>query len=296
MSNVYPLLLKLTANRQFINDFVAAKDQCFALGVIEERKQLLGLLALRPSKIIPSEIMNAGVNVGHSLLGNTNFEVVHFAFEFYGFGTYNVLVNPNNPLAQAVLRLMIDSGEYFFLAIVPDQGVTAFRSTMGRESLAGLKNNLARIQHSTTDDVQYQRAVRQFQQHPTPPGQLLNWVCRDNVGYLDLTSDRLDMRPAALRAGAISSSEDASRIAEQRAIAELLDGKFNDLVRAGVGDDLMLMAHMAPEMPLFKRLMDLSGEGGVSALCGAYPGLYRFAKLLEMIAAGIRSGDIEVPR
>ncbi len=296
MSNVTPLLPKLTTNRQFIDDFLAAKAPCFALGMIEERKQKLGLLALRPGENIPPKIIRPGFNFGHSLLGNHHFEVVHFAFEFYGFGTYNVLVNPSNPLAQAVLAAMIDRGEYFFLAIGPDQGVTAFRSELGQKSLAGLTDNLARIQRSTTNDVQYQQALRQFQKQPFPPGRLLTWVCRDNAAYLDLTDDRLEMAPSPSRGRGAPPGEDNYRVAEQRAIAELLDGKVIDLLRAGVGDDLMLMAHMAPEMPLFKRLMDISGAGEMNDLCAAYPGLHRFAKLLELVAAGIQSGDIEVPR
>ncbi len=197
MSNVYPLLPKLTANRQFIDDFVAARAPCFALGMIEERRQKLGLLTLRPDAIIPPEVMEAGFNFGHSLLGNDHFEVVHFAFEFYGFCTYNVLINPNNPLVQTVLDTMITSGEYIFLAIMPDQGVTAFRSKIGQENLEGLRENHERIRSSTTNDVQYQQALKLFQKHPFPPGQLLNWMCRDNVGYLDLMTDCLEMTPAA---------------------------------------------------------------------------------------------------
>jgi hypothetical protein len=296
MGNLYPLLPKLTANRQFIDDFVAAKAPCFALGMIEERKQKLALLALRPGEIISHEIMEPGFNFGHSLLGNADCEVLHFAFEFYGFGTYNVLLNPNNPLVRTVLRAMIVVGEYFFLAIGPDQQVTAFRSEIGQENLAGLKDNLARIQCSTTNDVQYQRALRLFQKHPFPPGRLLTWVCRDNIAYLDLTTDRLEMAPAVPRGEVVPPGEETYRVDQRRALAELLDGKITELVRAGVGDDFTLMALMAPEMPLFKRLMDISGEGGMNDLWTAYPGLYRFAKLLELIAVGIQSSDIKMPQ
>ncbi len=264
--------------------------------MIEERKQKLGLLALRPGKDIPPEITEPGFNFGHSLQGNAHFEVVHFAFEFYGFGTYNVLINPNNPLAQAVLGAMIDSGEYFFLAIGPNQGVTAFRSEIGKETLAGITDNLARIKRSTTSNAQYQQALNQFQKHPFPPGQLLSWVCRDNVGYLNIASDRLEMTPASTRGETLSASDNIYRVAQRQALAELLDGKINDLLRAGVTDDFMLLSHMAPVMPMFKRLMDLSDGDGMNDLCAVYPGLYRFAKLLELIAARIQSGDIEVPR
>lgn len=201
MSNVHYFLPKLAVNRQFIDDFVAAEAPCFALGMIEERKQTLGLLALRPDEIIPPEIMSRGFNFGHALFGNDYFEVIRFAFEFYGFGTYNVLVNPNNPLVQAVLAAMIDSGEYFFLAIGPDQDVTAFRSEIGPESLAGLTANLTRIQSSATTDVQYQQALRQFQKCPSPPGRLLAWECRDNIAYLDIKDDRLEMTPSSPHGG-----------------------------------------------------------------------------------------------
>jgi hypothetical protein len=35
-----------------------------------------------------------------------------------------------------------------------------------------------------------------FEKNPQPAGTLLNWVCRDNVEYLDLTKDRLELTPA----------------------------------------------------------------------------------------------------
>ena len=91
------------------------------------------------------------------------------------------------------------------------------------------------------------------------------------------------------------TGDDSYHADQRRALAEQLDGKVNDLMRAGVSDDSTLLAYMALELPLFKRLMDISGKGGMNDLVNAYPGLYRLAKLLELIAAGIQSGDIEVP-
>ncbi len=103
MSNVYPFLPKLTMNGQFIRDFIAEESPCFALGLVEERKQQCGFLALRPDEVIPPEISAVGFNFGHALLGTAEFEVIQFAFQFYGFETYNVLVNPNNHLVKRVL-------------------------------------------------------------------------------------------------------------------------------------------------------------------------------------------------
>ena len=196
MSNVHRLLPRLRVNGRFIQDFIAAEPPCFALGLVEERKQRCGFLALRPDEAIPPTVCAAGFNFGHSLLGNAAFEVIHFAFEFYGFETYNVLANPNNPMVQTVLSTMIESGDYFFFAISANGNATAFRSEIGQANLAGLKAHLPRVQNSTTTDAQYRQSLSQFAKSPLPAGRLLNWVCRDDVDYLDLTRECLDLSPA----------------------------------------------------------------------------------------------------
>jgi hypothetical protein len=88
----------------------------------------LRFVALRPGRVIPREVSNRGFRFGHGMLGNDNFEVIHFAFQSYGFETYNALINPNNPLARAVLTAMVESGDYFFFALDSAQSPTAFRS------------------------------------------------------------------------------------------------------------------------------------------------------------------------
>jgi hypothetical protein len=139
-------------------------------------------LALRPEEAIPPDVTSARFSFGHC--------------HFYGFNTYNVLVNPNNPIVQTVLTTMIESGDYFFFALGADEHVAAFRSEIEETNLCGLETNLPRIRRSTTTDAQYRQAISSFVKHPQPPGVLLHWVCRDNVAYLDLTEDRLEMTPA----------------------------------------------------------------------------------------------------
>ena len=185
----------LTINRSFIHEFIAAEPPCFALGMVESLGHRHGLLALRPGEDIPSAILDQGFNFGHSLLGNDAFEVIHFAFEFYGHKTYNGLINPSHPVAQAVLTRMIETGDYFIFALGASGGVTTFRTEIGQEALSGLKANWSRITHSTTSDPQYRRSVSSFACHPEPAGPLLEWVCRDDPGYLDLSTDRLDLTP-----------------------------------------------------------------------------------------------------
>jgi hypothetical protein len=196
MRKVQPFLPKLTVNRPFMSAFLSEKTPCFALGLVEERKRPYAFLALRPDESIPPETTSRGFRFGHSLIGNADYEVVHFAFEFYGFQTYNVLLNPNNKLVRAVLTRMVESGDYFIFAVDPNNSAASFRTDIGQGDLAGLKANFPRIQRSVTTHAQYRKAVASFARNPDPPGGLLDWVCRDSVESLDLTKDRFELTPA----------------------------------------------------------------------------------------------------
>jgi hypothetical protein len=48
-------------------------------------------------------------------------------------------------------------------------------------------------------------------------------------------------------------------------------------------------------MATFKELLDSTTYEQLNMLCEAYPGFYRFAKLLEQLAQGITDGRISVP-
>ena len=193
MNNILPTLI---VNSQMIRDFMAAAVPCCALGLVEEGNRSYAFLALRPHVPIPSGITAAGFNFGHALLGTSEFEVIQFAFEFYGFETYHVLLNPSNPVVQTVVNSMMEDGEYFIFAVDSDAGVTTFRTDVGRSALAGLRDNLLRIRHSTTNEAQYERALAQFRHHPTPPGKVLNWVCRDSFDSVNPGDDPLEMTPS----------------------------------------------------------------------------------------------------
>jgi hypothetical protein len=193
MSNVSPLLPKLALNRRFAQDLLAARAPSCGIGVVEERRQLYALLALRPGAIIPDGLSARGFEFGHALYGNARYEVIHFAFEFRGFDTYHVLLNPSDPLVRSVVQRMVDRGGYFILALDPCQRVTAFRAELGNNSLVSLVDNFPRIMLSSTTDAQYQKALAQFRRNPDPPGTVLEWVCREDLSYLDLTEDRIEL-------------------------------------------------------------------------------------------------------
>ena len=196
MHKIAPQLPTLTVNRPFIAEFVGSDTPCFTLGVVEVEDQECGLLALRPSERIPPEVSGIGFSFGHSLYGSRTYEVIHFSFMFYGFQTYNVLVNPNNPLVQKVLDMMIASGDYFFFLVDADNHVVTFRSEIGNDLLSELKSNNARLKSSVTTHEQYQKALTGFSKNPRPEGIMLNWVCRNGLKYLDLSEDRVDLFPS----------------------------------------------------------------------------------------------------
>jgi hypothetical protein len=196
MSAPQPVRPALVVNRLFMQAFLAADAPCLALGMVEEQQRLCGMLALRLDEAIPAAIADRGFEFGHTLFGNTTFVVLHFVFAFPGFQTYNVLINPNNLVVQAVLRTMLDDGDYFFFALQPQGQVTAFRAEIGSDSLAVLRANRTRLQTSATTDAHYQQALTAFAAHPEPPGVLLPWVCRETGAALDLTTDRLTLTPA----------------------------------------------------------------------------------------------------
>ena len=120
---------RLTVNRQFMSDFLAAETPCFTLGLVEERKGQCRLHGAPSGRALPPAISDAGFRFGHSLYGNADFEAVRFAFQFYGFKTYNILVNPNNPISDRSGRDGRERRSFFFA--VSDGSATAFWSEIG---------------------------------------------------------------------------------------------------------------------------------------------------------------------
>lgn len=77
-------------------------------------------------------------------------------------------------------------------------------------------------------------------------------------------------------------------------LAQTIDQWVKAIERQGGGDaELLQGAHM--HMPTFKQLLDTASQEQMDSLCKNYPGLYRFAKLLEALAQGIQDGTVKVP-
>ena len=189
MSEVYPLLARLSVNRQFMSDFLSAETPCFALGMLEERKRCCGFFVLRPNEVIPPEISDAGFLFGHGLIGNADFEVVHFAFHFYGFKTYNVLVNPNNPLVQTVLTAMVEGGSLVLLALTTRRGSLHSGRNSGKRTWPDSSTNLPRIRRSAATEAQYRRRGHPAEE-PRPSRCAAKWVCQI-TSIVDVSKDSL---------------------------------------------------------------------------------------------------------
>lgn len=195
MGEVHNFLPRLTVNKLFIQDLMAAQSPCFALGYVEDRGEKCGFIAMKPEISIPNQVTNQGMNFGHSVLGTEKYKVLHFGFEFYGHTTYHGLVPAGNPIIQAVISTMIETQDYFFFAINPDQTVTAFRSQFEVQDLAGLRTNQEQFGREHCSLEQYEKAVDAFTKNPNPPGQVMQWACRYNWDYLDIKKFPLDLTP-----------------------------------------------------------------------------------------------------
>jgi hypothetical protein len=192
-SNVHTLLSKLTINGSLVGELMAAETPAFALGVVEERKSLCGMFALHLDSALPEEVSKQGFRFGHALIGNDNYIVVQFIFEFYGFARYEVLVNPSSPVVRHVLQRMVESGEYMFFAISREGRATVFKSEGSGSDLSGLQVNWPKILKADTSETQYAEAVAAFERRHD--GEVMTWICRNEMEHLDLTDDRLELTP-----------------------------------------------------------------------------------------------------
>ena len=186
----------LMVNRGFMSAFADEAAPSLAPAIVEMENARCALIALRLSKPIPRSISGTGFEFGHALIGTKTWEVVHFAFTFSGFATFHGLLNPSNPIVQAVLAIMVETGNYVFFALDSERSALVLRAPMGVESLAGLKKNLTRLRKSRTSEAQYRSALMHFEVDPQPPGIMLNWVCRAETGALEPQRDPLVLRSA----------------------------------------------------------------------------------------------------
>ncbi len=180
---------QLTINRKFMLAFADEDAPCVAPAFVVTQGSRCAMLGLRLSEPLPHSLSGGSFEFGYALRGTSSWEVVHLVFTFSGFLTFHALLNPSDPVVQAVLAIMVETGRYMVFVLEPDQSVLAFHAPMDGDSLASLKGHLARLRKSSTTEAQYRSALAQFEQDPQPPGVVLDWVCRGERNALEPQRD-----------------------------------------------------------------------------------------------------------
>jgi len=81
---------------------------------------------------------------------------------------------------------------------------------------------------------------------------------------------------------------------KQKQLAETIASFIQTIERQGGGDE-EIVVQAFDYMATFKQLLDTTTHEQMDQLCETYPGLYRFAKLMEQLAQAIQDGTIRVP-
>lgn len=188
-------LANLTLNTSFVRELISEEGPCFALGHVEEEGEVKGCFALKPEKVLPQASTQQGFCFGQSVLAFKDIPVFHFAFEFYDDETFNGLVTTDNPVVQSVLETIIKTQDHFFLVFNSDSSLIAFKHGSTSRTLIDIESNYEKFKDTECSTDDYEEAVQWFAKNPHPEGQIMKWVCRDNIDYLDLSTDRFDLNP-----------------------------------------------------------------------------------------------------
>jgi hypothetical protein len=184
---------------------------------------------------------------------------------------------------------------------------------------------VARVMRLVTDELEFlpvygEQLARWYQSQPTPgqfidldrmTRQLDRWreilqqqlaLAQElNLGTIDKVLAKSDHElAAALLSGDMkfppaNDTNEALVAAARVQIATVIDLQMQPLIETRA-DDLTVLGEMRGTMAGFKQLMDTASPAEVQSLMQRFAGLYRFAHVLERIAAGIQSGDIPVPK
>jgi hypothetical protein len=182
----------LIFNDQLVRALQKPSVPCGVLGFLEERGTAAPFMAVRLGAPLEPQPGSRALQFGHTLLGEPGAEVIQFGVTFFEISTYHLLVNPRNPLVQALVSRILVTGSYFVFVIGPELRTIVFRADLDREDLKQLAEDRRRCDGAKTNAAQYQATVARFARSLVPPGELLEWV-PGNAGYLDFTQHHLEM-------------------------------------------------------------------------------------------------------
>ncbi len=122
-----------------------------------------------------------------------------------------------------------------------------------------------------------------------------------NVGTIDNVLAKSDhelaaaLLPGDMKFPPTNDTNEALVAAARFQIATVIDLQMQPLVETRA-DDLTVLGAMHGTMAGFRQLMDTASPAEMWSSMQRCSGLYRFAQVLERVAAGIQSGDIPVPK
>ncbi|MDE1480674.1 arylsulfatase regulator [Xenorhabdus bovienii] len=82
---------------------------------------------------------------------------------------------------------------------------------------------------------------------------------------------------------------------EQRQLVKIINDYANRFPLTESGDGQLLQG-CYDYMGAFKQVIDCSSKVQMDYICLQYPGFFRFAKLMGLLAEGIADGLIQVPK
>lgn len=184
---------------------------------------------------------------------------------------------------------------------------------------------VARVVRLVTDELEFlavyrEQLARWYQSQPTPAQfieldrmthQLDRWrellqqqlaLAQElNGGTIDKVLAKSDHELAAallsgdMKCPPASDANEALVVAARYQIATVIDLQMQPLIETRA-DDLTVLGAMHGTMAGFKQLMDTAAPAEMRLLMQRFSGLYKFAQTLERVAAGIQSGEIQVPK
>lgn len=83
--------------------------------------------------------------------------------------------------------------------------------------------------------------------------------------------------------------------AEQQQLAKIVHDYASRFPPTENGDGQLLQG-CYDYMSAFKQVLDSSSKVQMDYICLQYPGFFRFAKMMELLAQGIADGVIQVPK
>lgn len=172
---------RVTLNQRFISQFLDAPAPCFALAHIQRSGRTGGSIVIRLPFRLPANLRTTDFRFEQSPFWVEDSPLLCVSIKFRSGILYHGLASLHNSTVKVVFESVLKSGECPLLLI--DSAQTAIAMNF---PTAGLIRNLAHLWQNSG-----QRWV-----NPLPIGQVMQWVCYEDLRQLDLNGRCAVLEPA----------------------------------------------------------------------------------------------------